>query len=408
MRKLVPLLLVLLTVAACMPRSDEPTLPPRRSEITPEPTTPPPDYVEPFMPVTVENAPSVRLLGRLDPPNTGVGSISAYSFAVDGTRLAVITRELVMGWDLLNGELTFFTAALGGRDVFYSLDKTELYVIDTEGFVRIFDGETGNQLTTFTAQDNYSGDIVYDPEAGVLATASRDGQISVWDPLARDLLVRFNTEDPRITSMVFMPGAETLAIATAAGGVELWDWGGRERQTTLTTGEGALPAGRLAVSPDGSQIAVGTEADMRLWNADARVIEHILLTGEGGSEDVLAFTPDGTYIVNSGLTEAINIWTPDEGDLIAALPTTATAATSAAFSPSGDLMLTSSFQGTTAVWDLTNITDGQVPAIPLNPESTIINVGWSDDGRTLALFDTVGSVLIYGVPAEPTPTPAAD
>jgi WD40 repeat protein len=402
------LLIALLTLAACVPAPSEPTDVPRRDDLPIAPTEPPPAYREPAIPVEADNALAITQLGRLDPPESGVGSVFTFAFAVDSTRLAALTSELLLGWDLLTGELLFSTNRLNATQVFQSLDKTEVYTLDSDGFLRVINGDTGFQIENLTVQADFSGDAAYDPNAGVLAVASNEGQVTLWDPLAREQLANFVASDPRITTMAFSADGAQLIIGNASGSVEIWDWAGAVQVKSLTVDEDdAVPVTRVTASPDGAQIVAATNGDLRVWSAESGDLEHILLTGEGGSNDVMTYTPDGTYVINSGTAAAMNIWDPVSGELIAAIPELGGERTAAAFNAPGDLMLTSVFQGGVGVWNLRSFGAEGVSQISLDPSATIINVGWSPDGRTLALFDTRGSVHIFGVPqaADASATP---
>ncbi len=396
---------MLLAAAACVPVPPEATATTSRREELLQPTTPPPDYREPFFPVTLENVEEVELLGRLDPDQANIGSVSDYAFSLDSTRLVVLTRERVVGWDLLTGEVVFGTPRDGGIQIYESADKTEVYTVSSTGVIRVLDGSTGQQIERLEGQPDYAGIAAYSAFDGLLALVDNSGAVNVWDPLARDLQVRLDADDARVTDIAFADDGTQLALSTAAGTIEVWDWAADERIILLTDPD-EEPVGRIEFAPSGDFIAVGTEADVRLWDVNEGQLIHILLTGEGGAEDVLAFTPDGGLLINSGLAEAMNIWTPLDGELAAAVPELGGNRTAAAFSPSGELMLAAVFQGGAYIYNLTTIEETALQRAELTVERPVIDVGWSPDGRTLAVFDTRGSVVIFGVPAPPpTPTP---
>jgi WD40 repeat protein len=406
--RFLPILLIAALVAACVPTQPAPTPTLSRAEFQNLPTEPAPTWQEPAIPITVNNALDMAYLGRLDPPSSGVGSVFDHAFAIDGTRLAVLTQDLVIGWDLITGEVVFFNNRLDARRVFFSVDKTEVYTLDGEGTVRVINGEDGTLVTDFVAMQGFIDEATYDPINGVLAVAGAEGEIRVWDPLERDVIVGFTAGDERITELEFSSEGATLAVSNVDS-IELWNWRNREPIAVLTTGTDSLANDRIALSPDMTQVAAGTEEDIRLWDVDEVLIEHIMLTGEGGSDDVMTFTPNGTYVVNSGLAEAMNIWNPTNGELVAAIPELGGQRTSAAFSPDGDLMLASVFQGGAFVYNLAEIGPDGVGQNQLPLDVSIVGVGWSPDGRTLTLFDTRGFAHIFGVSNEPvpelTPTP---
>jgi WD40 repeat protein len=399
--------LVLYLAAACVPAPTEPTATPSRLDELRQPTVPPPSYREPFFPVTLDNVETVELLGRLDPDQPNIGSVSSYAFATDSTQLAALTRERVLSWDLITGELVFGVPRDGGIQVFYAADKTEVYTVSSTGRIRILDGTSGQLLTALEGQPDYAGIAAYAPFDGRLALVDSGGNVNVWDPVTRDLLVRFTSGDARVTDMAFSEDGTQFAISTAAGTVEIWDWQAREQLAVLQDPDDE-PIGQVVFAPGGVQVAAGTEADVRLWDLNERQLTHILLTGAGGAEDVLAYTPAGDLLVNSGLTEAMNIWNPVDGELVAALPELGGQRTAAAFNPSGALMLAGVFEGGVFVYNFAELTETGPQRAELTVDRPIIDVSWSADGRTLAVFDTRGSVHIFGVPAPlPTPTPDA-
>jgi WD40 repeat protein len=393
--------MLLVLAAACVPVPDAPA--PTAAIPTPDAAT----YREPFVPVTRENANALQVMGQLTPPETGGGSLFAFAFSVDSTQLVALNQELVIGWDLITGERTFINNRLDALDVFYAQDKTEVYTLDANGIVRVLDGFTGVQQANFTAHRDYSGLYAFDADNDRLAVVSNQGEVRVWNPTTREAVVNFVAGTALISDVTFTPDGEQILIASTDGSVEVWRWADEERVAQLTTGDTAPAIVRVAVSPDGAQIAAGTDEDIRLLDVAAETVTDILLTGAGGTVDVLAYTRDGRYLLNSGTAEALNVWNPQTGELVASIPELGGEPTSAAFSPDGELMLTSVFQRDVGVWDLTTVGESGVGKVVPPVADNVIDVGWSSDGRTLALFTVEGNVTVLGIP-EPPPTPTPD
>lgn len=388
--------------AACIPTDPAPTETPSREELRDMPTPTPPAWQEPFTPVTLANVDEVRFIGRLDPPSVGAGSVFNFAFSIDGTRLAALNQEQLVVWDLITGEIVFTAARRDLLRVYYSPDKTSLYAFDPSGLVHVLDGESGFQETVFEAHPDFvDGQHAYYAPGGLFAANSVQGEVRVWDAVEREVLANLPTRNADLIQIVFSGDGERIAVGDALGNAQVWDWRSEEQ---LATFPGDLPLVRLALSPDGSQVAAATAEDIRVWDiTNPDEVQHILLTGEGGAADVLTYTQDGRYIVNSGLTEAMNVWNAETGELVAALPELGGEFTALAFSPDGDLMLTSVFQGGVLVWDITAMDADRLGRAALDVTTNIIDVAWAPDGRTLALFAANGTVQIWGIPPEPPP-----
>lgn len=384
--------------AACIPVSPAPTNTPSREEIREQPTPTPPAWQEPFTPVTLENVAELQFVGRLDPPMVDSGSIFAHAISADGTRLAGLNQQQLVVWDLITGEMVF--AAPRGEifRIYYSPDKTRLYGLTPAGTVRVLDGESGFEQGVFQLHPDFvEGQHTYYAPDGLLAANSIQGEIRVWDVVAQEVLVDLPTETADLTHLAFSADGARIAAGDANGNLQVWDWQAGEQIADMPDEE-AQSLVQLAVAPGGEQVAAATNEDVRVWDVATASLEHILLTGEGGATDVLTYTPDGQYIVNSGFAEAMNIWGRGSGELVAVIPELGGEPTSAAFSPDGNLMLSSVFQGGVYIWDITTMNEDTLGRAELDTAKNIIDVAWSADGRTLALFAADGTVLIWGIP----------
>ena len=396
-----------LLLFGCIGAPGGPTPTPNREQLQAQPTPTPPAYREPIEVLARDTLPTVEYVGRLEAP-VDSGSIFAHAFSIDGTRLAGLSNTSLMAWDVLNGERLYSLSADDQLGVFYSPDKTELYTLDRTGTLAIYDGETGTRQNALSVHSDYTGGpYTYHAPSGVLAVVSIQGDIRLWNLLERQAIANIQTDNPDITALALSEDAERVAVGGRAGQTVVWAWRDEERVAALAD-EDELPVVRLAFSSDGDQVAVATAEDIRVWSLPAAELEHVLLTGQDGSVDALTYTQDARWLINIGLTEAMNIWNPENGELALALPELGGEPTAIAFSPDGDLMLSSVFQGDVIVWDLDGIADGDLPRARLDVGANIIDVAWSPDGRALALFEAGGAVQIWGVPAPPEDSAETD
>ncbi len=379
-----------LLLAAC---ASSPT-PDPFTNVRAAPTQPPPQWVESGEVITLENIGRIQLLGRLDSPGTP-STIFAHSLSPDGTRLAALDNEQVLAWDLITGDLVFSTGRGGATRVFYAPDKTEVYTVTPEGSVTIYNANSGMVQNTFQSIDNFNDLVAFDPEDGWLAFSNLNGEVKIWDPLERQSLVTFKAHDLQISALAFSEDGERLATAGEEGTVKVWDWRNRALIQTFTDDR---PAYILRFAPDGAQLAAGKREHLRLWSVDSGDLQRTIETGRGGTA-VLAYSPDGRYLVSGGAGEALAVWNPQTGGLVAQLPGVGTNRVSLAFSPDGAILLTSSIAGRATLWNMTTLSTTTVNNAALETDTLIFSVDWTSDNRLLTLFGTSGGVYLWGLGA---------
>lgn len=379
---------VLLLLAACDAASTTPA-PPGRNP----PTLEAPGWSQAVEPITAENAANIILLGRLDQPETS-STLFDHAISPDSTRLAALSNEEVLAWDLLTGQLIFRTARSGYTRLFYASDKTELYAVDPGGFVTILDAETGSTRNSLTGHNSFSGALAFDPEMDRLALGGRDGSVRVWELFERRALITIRAHGSPVTALAFSADGTQLA-STASGMARLWDWQNDEQlaELGLTVGDPQ----RLAFAPFAEQVAIGTQAGAWLWSLTGSN-ESRLLTVERGTSDVLRYSPDGAFLLGGTRAGGLSLFNMATGERIDALSDVRGNQISTDFSPGGAMLLTSALGGSVDLWDLRQV-DQQAVAraqLPLDAQQ-IYAVDWTDDSRLLLLFDATGPVYAWGI-----------
>lgn len=115
---------------------------------------------------------------------TDIGGIYE-QIAVDprGRRVAAVSvlSSDVDVFDLDTGEEVFSVRGSGGaRDASYSADGSELAVPGADGSIRIWDAQTGRQVTTLRSTDRAVIGAVFSPDGRKLASQDEDGLIRIW------------------------------------------------------------------------------------------------------------------------------------------------------------------------------------------------------------------------------------
>ncbi len=267
--------------------------------------------------------------------------VNCVAYSPDGRTLVVGTRgdknehiaSAIYVWDLgsqtLKHRLPGHDSEVGPHEVrcvAVTPDGRRLISAGTDGFLRLWDMETGVRLDQIRVGD---GSPIYSvalcPQGTRVAVVSSIKCVEVYDltsdeltpprkPIWRGTPYQQDPADisgeahPTVTAAAFAPDGTRLAIAYDDGTIELWDPVDEAHIATLSGHSEAITC--LAFSPDGHRLASGSrDWSVKLWDVDAGD-EVLKLWGHGGQIVGLTFLPpDGdTLISASGKDHAIRFW----------------------------------------------------------------------------------------------------
>lgn len=223
---------------------------------------------------------------------------------------------------------------------------------------------------------------------------------------AGTLLARSTTDGGRVVS------------ASADGMVRIRSVDGSgpslEPVAEFVAGDGAGQLFALAVSPDGTSVAVGGQGGVWLWDVADSSSPRLrnILADEDQVAYALEFSPDGTRLVAGTGTGALLRWNVDSTDAVALPPLThpVEGAVYPAFSPDGRLLVVGGREMSVRVWDTASWGEEMQPAYDggsTGGSEHVLSVAFSPDGRTVAAGTTGRHVLLWDLedPASPAPLP---
>ncbi len=186
-----------------------------------------------------------------------------------------------------------------------------------------------------------------------------------------------------------------IAAIMYAGSVRVWD-----TATAQVIREFDLPPEMahknvdLALRPDGKQLATtGGDEAVRIWNLAGDVASPTLtLTGHTGETTSAAYSPDGTKIVTTSRGGVGRLWDTTSGKLLAELTGHADTVAMASFSPDGTRIVTASWDGTARIWDAST---GESLRILDAGGGELHSASWDATGSHVATGSSTDAVRIW-------------
>ena len=184
-----------------------------------------------------------------------------------------------------------------------------------------------------------------------------------------------------ITEIEYSPDGTILAAAAFIG-VWLYDvQTGKELQLLATE---PVAVESIAFSPDGTKlVSSGIGAPLSLWDVESgRLLRTFPIESDWSNQGV-AFSPDGIIIASNGQIGTVQLWNPDTGESIRTLEGQEAwgGLNCIQFSPDGKTLATGWLNGTICLWD---VNTGTVKHTRTEHEGWVITLEFFPDGKTLA------------------------
>ncbi len=240
--------------------------------------------------------------------------------------------------------------------------------------------------------DDWVWAVAFSPDGTKLLTGSKDQTAQLWDARTGHPIGGPLRHDQPVWAVAFSPDGTKLLTgsgdqAGTTGAARVWD---------VATGQPLSPSAphpttveSVAFSPDGQSFLTVSGEQARLWRTrDGLLVGDLLPHPQPASHDprvstplTAAFSPSGKLIVTAGEDGTARFWDPVTREpkgtpLRASGPILALA-----FSPNSKTVLTGSFDGTAQLWDVgTSLARGP----ELRHRGRIRAVCFSNDGEMIA------------------------
>ena len=212
------------------------------------------------------------------------------------------------------------------------------------------------------------------------ATGSWGGEIRIYKAEGRVLYRLWRTAV--VTRIALSPDGRLLAGGSANGEINIWEVASGALMWSSGRGLSLGHSTQLVFSPDGRILATASNTGLRLWNAG----EGTLLATLHHSQPVasIAWRSDGAVLASGDSAGMIRYWAIHRdapADLLITVQGHDKVVTGAAFSPLGDRLVSSSWDGTVKMWNANN---GSLQEALARHQDWVERVAWSGDGRVIA------------------------
>jgi WD40 repeat protein/serine/threonine protein kinase len=241
------------------------------------------------------------------------------AFSPDGKRLASGSsrpRQRQPGdgkvWDVETGEEILTLKGAGGFMAFSPDGKR----LASAGFrleegkrveqVMIWDAQTSQELLALKGHTGQIRSVAFSPDGKRLASASWDNTLKVWDTQTGQELSSFTCGNgASVNSVAFSPDGHRLA---SSSGFDVKTWNAQTGKELLTFKGHTSDVNGIIFSPDGKRLASTSQDDtLRVWDAQAGQ-ELLTLTGHTGGVGGVAFSPDGKRLASGAADGTVTIW----------------------------------------------------------------------------------------------------
>lgn len=237
------------------------------------------------------------------------------------------------------------------RTIAVSPDSRMLAVAGDEEVIRFHDLSTGQEIRPFLGLKSPAASLAFSPDGKLLAAGLWDHSVRVWDLATGKECFTASGLVAWGQKVAFSRDGKTLVAAIGAvngGCVHAWSMPSGQELFRL---DDAGAAYSVALRPDGTRLAVGTNEGVRIYEVSTRKLLQVL-PPQVRIHDV-QYSADGQFLAAACADRTVQIWHTGSKRLLRICRGHTLAAQGVAFHPDGHLLASAGSDGSLRVWDLT-------------------------------------------------------
>jgi WD40 repeat protein len=335
--------------------------------------------------------------------------VRGLAFSPDGKTLASAADEGTVGlWGVATGKervpLPGHRAALV---MLGFLDGRTLVSLSRDETIRWWDWKQGKELRVGDWKHVYPGRATdFSPGRDVLSVGSRQSPLRLLETKTGKDLGPPDDVKRLILSASFSPDGRLLATvdnetpkAPSGTGVSLWDVKTRRIVRRVASDMAGL---QLVLFAPNGKLLLGGGQTSHLWDTEKDKQVGPTLPLSLGSLRSAAFTPNSRYLASGDLNGNVEVWDFETGDRVRVLTGLAGYIMTLSVSPDSRLLAAGGWCGI-KVWE---IETGLERRSFHDFEGNAFAVAFSPDGRALASGNGAQEIVVWDIPAKPSPDDA--
>ena len=172
-------------------------------------------------------------------------------------------------------------------------------------FVYIYNVENGSIAARLPQDDHGVTSMCWSPDARSLAVASPN-HVALVERVIGGERARWPVRG--VSTIAFSKDGQRIAFGTVLGTVQMIGLGRRTPAAEFIAGEKTVTA--LTISPNGSRIAAAAWDTIRVWEPNGKLVRSFI--GHGGRVSGLAFTPNGGRLISTSDDGTSLVWALSE------------------------------------------------------------------------------------------------
>ncbi|KAG9063961.1 hypothetical protein KI688_004075 [Linnemannia hyalina] len=289
-------------------------------------------------------------------------SVRTCAYSQDGRMLALgvgFLRIDVSIYDTSSWTSTYsFTGPDDVRTMAFSPDGTKVVFGGNDGFVRLWDCASGQEIFVMNGHKKILNSIAFSPCGQQIASAGYDRTVRVWDSQTGESLFGLEGHTDEVQSVKYSPSGEWLVLGGSDGTIRFWNSETGAAGIVLHSSLGAVCT--LAFSSDGRWIASGhTDGGLQLWYAVSGEPGPVL-HGHTFNVTGIAFSPDSRWIASSSGDHTVRLWDASTGTPINTLSSHKSFVHDVVFSPNGHQIASGGTDTRVRLWDVDSILTSSV------------------------------------------------